>query len=143
MRHSDANNMIPSPPTICIISRFSTKWIVMFHMSLTAKKVDYIFEEPLNSNIIVPGENRAKLDKLSDSNSRLNWFEDIFWFVSDCWNSLNCKKFTNEQTIIFYSPSNALSSSDECIQIKHFKHHIFIGMCSLFTWFNLQILNFC
>ena len=38
-------------PTICFISRFSTKSIVfekMFHMPLTAKKVDYIYEECLN-----------------------------------------------------------------------------------------------
>ena len=43
----------------------------------------------------------------------------------------------------FYSSSNALFSSDESIQIKHFKHHTFIGMCSPFTWFNLQIMIFC
>ena len=29
------------------------------------------------------------------------------------------------------------------IRIKHFKYHIFIGMCSLSTWFSLQILKFC
>ena len=46
----------PSPLTTCAISRFSTKSIVflkMFEMSLTAKKVNYIFEEPLKLNIIV------------------------------------------------------------------------------------------
>ena len=42
-----------------------------------------------------------------------------------------------------YSPSNALCSADKSVQIKHFKHHTFIGTCSHFTWFNLQILNFC
>ena len=46
--------MRPSPPTICIISGFATKSIVpkIFQMASTAKKVDYIFEEPLKLHII-------------------------------------------------------------------------------------------
>ena len=53
------------------------------------------------------------------------------------------KKLINEQLIILYSPSNTLCSSIEsAVQIKHFKHHTFTGMCSLFTWFNLYIVNF-
>ena len=48
------------------------------------------------------------------------------------------KKLINEQKIIFYSSSNPLCSSGECVQTKHFKYHTFIHMCSLFTWFNLQ-----
>ena len=53
-------------------------------MSLTPKKEDYIFEEPLNLHVIVffnfftlplwiPGENRAKPKKLLNLNSRLRW----------------------------------------------------------------------
>ena len=34
----------------------------------------------------------------------------------------------NEQMVIFYSPSNALCSSDESMQIKHFKHQGTIGL---------------
>ena len=71
------------------------------------------------------------------------WSEDNFCFISDCRNAFYCKlkKLINEQIIIFYSPSNALCSSDESVQIKHFKHHTFIAMFS--PWFNLQIMNFC
>ena len=69
------------------------------------------------------------------------WTEGNFCFISDCGNSFNCKlkKLIKEQISIFYSPSNALCSSDESVQIKHFKHHTFIGMFS--PWFNLQIMN--
>ena len=65
------------------------------------------------------------------------WTEDNFGFISDSRDSFNCKlkKLIREQIITFYSPSNALVHL-----MKHLKHHTFIGMCSLFTWFNLQIL---
>ena len=46
----------------------------------------------------------------------------------------------SEQIIIFYKTSNVICSSDESELIKHFKHHTFIGMCSILTLFNLQIL---
>ena len=36
-----------------------------------------------------------------------------------------------------------LCSSDESVQIKHFKHDTFMGMCSRFTWFNLEIFSKC
>ena len=92
--------------------------------------------------------------------------EENFCFISDCSNSLNrkLKKFINEQIIIFYIPSNVLSishqmyflypikctfyipsnvlcSSDESLQIKHFKHHTFIDMCSLYTFYLAQSAN--
>ena len=71
------------------------------------------------------------------------WTEDNSCFSSDCGNSFNCKlkKLINDQIVTFYSPSNALCLSDESARIQHFKHQTFIGMCSPFTWFNLQIMN--
>ena len=39
-----------------------------------------------------------------------------------------------------FNPANTQSSSEESLKEKH---HTFIGMCSLFTWFNMQILNLC
>ena len=56
----------------------------MLQTSLAEKKVDYIFEELLNFDITVslgffslklwiPLENRAKLNKLFNLNSRLRW----------------------------------------------------------------------
>ena len=47
--------------------------------------------------------------------------EDNFCVISDWSNSFNCtpKKPINEQIIIFYSPPNALCSSDESVQIKN------------------------
>ena len=41
----------------------------------------------------------------------------------------------------FYIPSNVLCSSDESLQIKHFKHHTFIDMCSLYTFYLAQSAN--
>ena len=52
-------------------------------MPLTAKRIDYIFEEPLNLYILlvsffplplwIPGENKAKLKELFNLNKRLRW----------------------------------------------------------------------
>ena len=47
-------------------------------MPLTAKKVDYIFEKPIDLDIIVASaavsrKNRAKLKKLFNLNTRLRW----------------------------------------------------------------------
>ena len=152
-------------------------------MSLTAKKVILFLKNHLiyiyicwllvsffSFPLSIVGENRPKLKKLFNLNSRRRWRAQYlryteytyyfligncsntsdFWtkdnlcFISDCRNSFDCKlKSLSEQLIIFYNPSNTLSSSDESVQIKHFKHHTFIGMCSLFAWLNLRILNFC
>ena len=40
----------------------------------------------------------------------------------------------------FFSPASIQSLSEESPQEKC---HAFIGMCSLFTWFNMQILKLC
>ena len=116
-----------------------------------------IFFLPLS----ILGENRAKLKKLFNLNSRqrsqntqypliiflstsavmqgIFWTEDNFHFISNCRNSFNCKlkKLINEQIIIFYSPSNVLCSSNESVQMSDFTHLTFLCMWSLFTWFNL------
>ena len=47
---------------------------------------------------------------------------------------------TYEQAKNFFNPANTQSSSEESYKRKSYT---FIGMCSLFTWFNLQILNLC
>ena len=108
----------------------------------------------------ITGENRAKLKKLFNFNSRLRWgaqyprihlillseiaiMQVIFWTEDNFSFISYCKKLINEQIIIFYNPSNVLCSSDESVQVKHFKHHTFSDLCSLFTWFNLKILSFC
>ena len=66
----------------------------------------------------------------------------LLLFFNSAGNSFNCKlkKLINEQTVIFYSPSVALCSSDKYAQITHLKYRTFIGMCTPFTWFNLQIM---
>ena len=60
-----------------------------------------------------------------------NW--RYFCFIFNYRNSFNCKfkKLINEQVIVFYSPLKGLCLFDEIVQIKHFNHHAFIGMCSL------------
>ena len=73
------------------------------------------------------------------------WTEDNFCCISYRGNLFNwkLKKLINEEIIIFYSPPDALFSSDESVHRTYFKYHTSIGICSFFTWFNLQILNFC
>ena len=80
-----------------------------------------------------------------------------YFLISNCSNASNFwgvnsalflipginQKLTNQKRVIFYNPSNAPCSSDEFIQIKHFKHHSSIVMCSPFAWFNLQIMDLC
>ena len=128
-----------------------------FQMSLTAIRVDYVFEEPLKKlfNLISRLRWETQYPWYTEyiyyfliknwSNARDFWTEDKFCFISDCWNSCNCKikGSINRQIIVFSSPSNALCSSDKSIQIKYFNHHTFIRMCSLFTRFNVKVLNFC
>ena len=60
--------------------------------------------------------------------------EDSFSFISDCGNSFNCKlkRLINHQIIIFYSPSNALCSSDEFVQ-KYILSNILLLVCLLFS----------
>ena len=172
------------PPTLtkCVSSKFSTKSIVSLkkiQMSLTAKEVDYVFEEPLNSYVIncwlaclplwIPGEHGAEVKKLLNLNSWMRWVEKYpryieytyYFLISNCSNAsefLTEVNFCfisnfrnlhwtgnskNEQIIIFYRSLSVLCSSDESVEMKHLKHHTFIGTYSLFTWFNLQIPNFC
>ena len=45
---------------------------------------------------------------------------------------------TYEHAKIFFNPATAQSSSEKSLKVKR---HTFITMCSLFTWFNMQILN--
>ena len=84
---------------------------------------------------------------INDCSNASDFFEQKIVFtlflIAAIHSTANSKSFINEQIIIFYSPSNALCSSDNLIKIKHFNHHTFTVICSLSTWFNLQILNFC
>ena len=64
------------------------------------------------------------------------WIRDTYVFIFCI--ILN---FQSSQTVM-HNCSNALCSSDESVQIKHFEHFTFIAMSFLFTWFNLKILNF-
>ena len=71
------------------------------------------------------------------------WSERDFCIISDCRNSFN-NKLKNLQTYEhaknFFKPANTQFSSEESFKEKR---HTFIGMCSLFTWFNMQIMNLC
>ena len=74
----------------------------------------------------------------------LFWLKIISAFRSDYRNSFNCKlkRFINEQIILFHSPSDALCSSEESAQIKHFKHHTFIGVSFSFFFILQNTLSF-
>ena len=47
---------------------------------------------------------------------------------------------TSEQAESVFNPANTQSLSEESFKEKR---HMFIGMCSLFTWFNMEMLNLC
>ena len=80
----------------------------------------------LNSTLKL-GAQYPKIHLLSAITVMQVWIEDNFWFLPDCFNSFNCslEKLIKKQIIIFYSPSNALCSSDSSIWIKQFNHHTF------------------
>ena len=60
------------------------------------------------------------------------------FFIVGIHSTANLK--TYEQAKNFFNPANTQSSSEEFLKEKR---HTFIGMCSLFTWFNMQMLNVC
>ena len=116
----------------------------------------------------IPGKKRAKLKKIGiwfeqqtevGHNTSRHTEYPYYFLISNCGNASNflswrycllyfwlqelIQKLINKQIVIFNNPSNAPCSFDESIQIKYFKHHSFFIMCSPFTWFNLQIMNFC
>ena len=74
----------------------------MSQITLTAEKLDYIFEETLNLQLAsffsfplwIPVENRAKLKKLFNLNSRLTWEHN----TSD----------TQNTSIVFLSPISVM-----------------------------------
>ena len=56
MCHNDANKTTPPFLTLCVTSRFSTKFSFLKNLSNVSdrkKKVNYILDEPLNLHIIV------------------------------------------------------------------------------------------
>ena len=84
-----------------------------------------------------------RVSNCSNASYLLNWRISYFIFKKSFFeihSTANSKAYKRTNTV-FYSPSNALCSSDESAQIKHFKHHTFNGMCSLFTWFNRISVN--
>ena len=68
------------------------------------------------------------------------WTDRDFCNISDCRNSFNNKLQTYQLIIIFFIPANKQFSSEDSFKEKC---HTFIGMCLLFSWFNMQILNLC
>ena len=74
--------------------------------------------------------------------SNCNSSSDILdWtIISDCKNSFNNRLKNYDQAKNFFYPANTQSSSEESFKEKR---KTFVGMCSLFTWFNMQMLNLC
>ena len=60
----------------------------------------------------------------------------VLFVIAGIYSTANLK--TYEHVKKFFNPANAQSPSEESLKGKR---HTFIGMCSLFTWFNMQILN--
>ena len=129
------------------------KWLPLPHSLLNASFLDFRrFEELLNLHknywlaffLFLYGF-QGKIDKAEEKSAAkypsviavmqvIFWNEDKFCFLSGCRNSFNCKlkkAYKRANIIITYSPSNIICSSDESTQIKHFKHHTFIGIFHL------------
>ena len=68
------------------------------------------------------------------------WTEHYFCIISDFRNYFKKNVKIYEETKNFFNPANTHSSSEETLKEKRYK---FIDMCSLFTWFNMEILNVC
>ena len=66
------------------------------------------------------------------------WTDRDFCIISDSMNLLKTNLKTYEKGKHFFHPANTHSSSEEFIKEKR---HKFTGVCSLFTCFNMQILN--
>ena len=68
----------------------------------------------------------------------------VFWtdfcIISDYRNLFNNKFKDFEQAKNCFDPAKTQRSSEESLKEKR---HNFIGICSLFTWFNMQKLNLC
>ena len=58
--------------------------------------------------------------------------------ISDCRKSFNNRIKNLWTSKNFFIPANTPSSSEESLKEKR---HTFFGMCSFFTWFNMQILK--
>ena len=108
----------------------------------------------------IKAEHRTKLKKLfiwtrKSGGTQHHKHTNCTWlFISNC-NNVNdildwtlflhyfwLQEFTihYEQAKKFFHAANTQSSSVESLKEKR---HAFIGMCFLFTWFNMQILNLC
>ena len=60
----------------------------------------------------------------------------VLFLITEIHSTTNSR--TYEQAKNLFNPGNTQSSSEESLNKKR---HAFIGMCSLFTWFNTQIQN--
>ena len=102
----------------------------------------------------IAAENRTKLKKLfiwttKSSGAQHHKYKNCTWlFISNCitlvifWTERNfCTIFDcrNSFNKTFFIPANTQSSSEKFLKGKL---HTCIGMCSLFTCFNIQILNY-
>ena len=67
-------------------------------------------------------------------------FHDVKLIICGSRYSFNGKlsKLKTKQSF-FYNLADTLCSFEEPLQVKYLKHHAFISMCYIFTWFNPQI----
>ena len=64
------------------------------------------------------------------------WFLHYFW-LQESFNNKRKNLWTRKN---IFNLANTQSSYEESLKEKL---HTFIGMCSLFNWFNMQIMNLC
>ena len=68
------------------------------------------------------------------------WTVRDFCIIFDCRNSFISKLLNLWTANNLFNPENTQSSSEESLKKKR---QASIGISSLFTWFNMQILNLC
>ena len=134
----------------CIIEELSNLYLIVLVISFS----------PLI--LWITAESRTKLKELyiwttkSAGSQHRKHTNCTWWFISNCNNASDILDWTwflhylwlhefiqqqnYEQAKNFFNPANTQSSSEESLKEKC---HKFIGICSLFTLFNKQILNLC
>ena len=150
----------PPYPAVCVISRFSTKSIIIW-ISLGYEKATCIFKELLNLHLIVlliifiplvmwlqqkietswsnylfelqsqAEHNTPNIQTAPDYSSATAIMLVIFWTERRIHSTTNLKTYKKVKN--FFNPANTQSSSEWLLKEKR---HKFIDMCSLFTWFN-------
>ena len=78
------------------------------------------------------------LSKRSFIKNTFSWRVNSLFVVAGIHSTANLANLKPNK-VFFYNLADTLCSFEEPLQVKYLKHHAFISMCYIFTWFNPQI----